>query len=85
MKKNLTIDTIEAYKKVEERHTKDVENAYKLGQLDALEKLKKELNKPVERSSVAYYDEVCLDGVYINKVIDRYIKELQDSIVKVKK
>ncbi len=74
MKKNLTIDTIEAYKKVEERHTKDVENAYKLGQLDILEKLKAEFD-----------NKILLNQTVAIQIIDKYTKELQDSIVKVQK
>ena len=80
MKKNLTNDVLESYKKVEERHTKDVENAYKLGKLDILEKLKKEIYDTKEWHNIPVwsYEELA-------EIIDKYTKELQDSIVKVKK
>ena len=78
MTKNaMTNDVLESYKKVEERHTKDVENAYKLGKLDMLEALSKEF------IILDWNDPFVLRNV--TGIIDKYTKELQDSIVKVKK
>jgi len=69
---------IDLYIKMEQRHAKDVENAYRLGKLDILEKLKSEIDnieEPDNDFEGFYYFYYCRNEVL--EIIDKNISELK--------